>query len=118
MRGKVPKKLIFEERILSELNSYLRQRAKDSFFTSISFTKVELNRDYSQAKVYWDSFREESQSEGDLKLDEAKGKLRSHLAKVLEVRHTPALEFCYDNQFHSEKKIEEILHREAKKGKF
>lgn len=111
------KKTKFEERILTELNSFLRTRVSDKRLQMMSFTKVKLNNDLSEAKVYWDSFDASKRSDAQEGLDSARGKLRSHLAKVIQARHIPNLVFIYDSQFESEKEIEKILSEESKKGR-
>ena len=35
----------------------------------------------------------------------------SSLAKILKVRHVPALTFVYDNQYEEEKKITDLLNK-------
>ena len=111
------KKAMFEERILNELNMILRRDMNDTRLQFVSLTHVELSNDFSMAKVYWDTF--DSGKRGDIKkaLHSAHGKLRSNLAKVLNVRHTPDLTLLYDGQFESEKAIDELLEKEAKEGK-
>lgn len=111
------KKAMFEERILNELNMILRRDMNDSRFQFVSLTHVELSNDFSMAKVYWDTF--DSGKRGDIKkaFNSAHGKLRSSLAKVLNVRHTPDLTLIYDGQFDGEQAISEILDKEAKDGK-
>ena len=61
------------------------------------------------AKVYWDTF--DSSKRGDAKkaIEGLAGKMRSLLAKNLDVRHTPILEFYYDSQFEDEMKITQLL---------
>lgn len=104
-----PGKSVFEERIKNTINSSLRGELKDPRFLMMSATRVELNQDYSAAKVYWDTF--DSSKRGDVKaaLEGVAGKLRSVLAKKLNVRHTPELSFVYDSQFEDEKNIERLL---------
>lgn len=111
------KKLKFEERILSELNLFLRKNATDSRLQLMSFTKVSLNNDFSEAQIYWDTFDVDSKEFIRESLDNTRGRLRSHLAQVISARHTPALQFYYDSQFESEKEIESILDEESKKGR-
>lgn len=111
------KKTKFEERILAELNSHLRMRVSDKRLQMISITKVELNNDFSEAKVYWDSFDEQARAQAQEGLDAAKGRLRTHLAQAIQARHMPYLSFFYDSQFESEKEIENILADESKKGR-
>ena len=111
------KKAMFEERILKELNMILRRDLNDTRMQFVSLTHVELSNDFSMAKVYWDTF--DSGKRGDVKkaLASAQSKLRSCLAKVLNVRHTPDLTLIYDSQFEGEQAINEILEQEAKEGK-
>lgn len=111
------KKDKYEERILAEVNSLLRSKVSDPRLQFVSITKVELNKDFSVAQVYWDTF--ESSQRGDAKkaMESARGKLRSLLAQNLSVRAVPQLEFFYDSQFESEQVIEKILASEQEKGK-
>lgn len=111
------KKEKFEERILAELNSLLRTRISDKRLQFVSITKVELNADYSEAKVYWDTFNGDLKEDAKQGMKAVSGKMRSHLAQVIKVRHVPNLEFLYDSQFESEREIEDLLAEEAKKGR-
>lgn len=87
----------------------LRREISDPRLSMISITKVELNKDFSQAKIYWDTF--DSSKRGDVKkaIDGVSKKMRSLLAKNLDVRHTPELFFIYDSQFEDEMKITQLL---------
>lgn len=116
-KEKVIKKTKFEERILNELNLILRQGLNDSRLQFASLTKVELSNDYSRADVYWDTF-DGNKKEGIAEaLGSAQSKLRSSLAAVLKVRHTPEINLIYDSQYESEQAISQILGSEAKNGK-
>jgi len=117
MSAKNPyKKQRLEEQILFELNRVLRTETSDSRLQNVSITKVSINRDYSQAEVYWDTF--DTAKRGDAK--EAIGgmskRLRSILAGTLEIRHVPSLVFKYDAQFEAEKNIVDILNAEKNKS--
>ena len=107
------KKEKYEEQLLNEINLFLRRELKDSRLSFVSITKVELNKDYSQAKVYWDTF--DGQKRGDIKkaIDGVAGKVRSLLAKVLKVRQVPNITFEYDSQYEAELKISKILQEEG-----
>lgn len=108
-KGGSHSKTMFEERIKNEISSSLRGELNDPRLVLMSITRVELNQDYSVASVYWDTF--DSSKRGDVKsaIDGTKGRLRTLLAKKLNVRHTPALTFIYDSQFEDEMKIEQLL---------
>lgn len=105
----VSSKDLFQDKIRNEISLMLRREIADPRLTMISVTRVELNQDYSVAKVYWDTF--DSSKRGDAKkaIEGLSGKMRSLLAKHLQVRHTPILEFYYDSQFEDEMKITQLL---------
>ena len=111
------KKIKFQDRILGELNVLLRGSLSDSRLQFASFTKVELNNDFSEAKVYWDTFDQEKREGIDSAMKAARSKLRALLANNLNVRHTPSLTMVYDNQFESEQEILKLLGDEEKAGK-
>lgn len=108
-------KTVFEDKIKDEISMLLRTSLNDPRFVMMSITRVELNQDYSQATVYWDTF--DSAKRGDVKtaVDGIRGKLRSMLAKNLKVRHTPDLTFIYDSQFEDEQRIQDLLDQERNK---
>jgi ribosome-binding factor A len=105
-------KVIFEDKIKNEISSLLRTSLNDPRLIMMSITRVELNQDYSMATVYWDTF--DSTKRGDVKdaVEGTRGKLRSLLAKNLNVRHTPDITFIYDSQFEDEARIQKLLDEE------
>lgn len=102
-------KVMFEEKIRDAINVALRQSLKDPRLTMVSVTRVELTNDYSQAKVFWDTYDAEKRGDTKKAVEGVASKLRSILAKELNVRHTPELFLYYDSQFEDERKIEELL---------
>jgi ribosome-binding factor A len=102
-------KVKYQELIMNELNTYLRTQLSDPRFITMSITKVELNVDYSKAKVYWDTFDAHTRGDAKRAIEQSKGKLRSLLAKNLNLRHVPELHFAYDSQYEDELKITQIL---------
>lgn len=102
-------RVVFEEKIKNELNMALRRDLSDPRLTMISFTRVELTQDYSQAKVYWDTFDANRRGDAKKAVEGVASKLRSILAKELKVRHTPSLQLFYDSQYDDEKNIEDLL---------
>ena len=116
MANKNFKKEKYKDQILNEVNACLRKMS-DSRLRFVSVTSVEVTPDYSYATLYWDTY--DSSKRGDAKkaMESALGTLRSHLSKVLKVKHTPELKLEYDSQYESEQKITQILQDEASKGK-
>jgi len=103
---------VYQERIRNELNLILRREVSDPRLTLASITKVELNQDFSMAKVYWDTF--DASARGDVKkaFEGVDGRFRTLLAKNVKFRHTPALTFIYDSQYEDEMKITKLLNEE------
>lgn len=107
------KKEKYEERLLNEINGLLRSTIKDGRLSRVSITKVELSPDYGYATVSWDTYDSHTRGDAKVAIQAAAGKIRTELAKVLEVRHVPSLTFVYDNQFEEQQKIVDLLKREA-----
>lgn len=107
------KKDKFEERLLNDINSLLRMTIRDPRLQFVSITKVEMSPDYSYATCHWDTFNSGTRGDAKKALEEAKGKIRSELAKTMEVRHVPSLTFVYDNQFEEELKITKLLNSDS-----
>ena len=115
-KQKAFKKEKYQEGLIKEISLIFRSEIKDSRLTFVSITKVELNNDYSVAKVYWDTVDASKRGDAKKALDNAAGKVRGLLASRLQARHTPSIEFHYDSQFESEKKIDDLLSSNSDEG--
>jgi ribosome-binding factor A len=83
------------QRSLSEL---LRFETKDPGLADVALTAVELSRDLSVAKIYFNLLNPDDDPQPALKgLKRASGFLRSKLGASLSVRHVPELRFVYDD---------------------
>lgn len=111
------KKKQFESEIQKEANSFFRGGLNNPAFTFVSITKVQLNDDFSTATLYWDTFDASKRGNIKAEIEKSAGKVRSHLARALNVRHTPVVTFEYDSQFEDEATIESLLRNEKDKGK-
>lgn len=111
------KKSILSEKILQGANSFLRTGVSNSSLTFVSITRVELSDDISAAKLYWDTFDASKRGDAKKAIESLAPKVRTHLSKLLKMRHVPAISFVYDSQFDEEKKITDLLDDEAKNGK-
>ena len=73
---------------------------------------VVVSRDLSYAKIYVSSPVEDvNEQEIIAVFMNAAGFLRSALAKSLNLRKTPELQFHYDNSFKNARKIEALIHK-------
>ena len=106
-------KVKYEEMILNEVNLGLRRDFKDPRLTLVTVTRVELNQDYSAAKLYWDTYDSKTRGDATAAIKNIAGKMRSRLASNLNVRHVPELHFIYDSQFEDELRITGILKENA-----
>ncbi|MBT3981830.1 MAG: 30S ribosome-binding factor RbfA [Bacteriovoracaceae bacterium] len=114
-REKYNKRAQYEDGLKEEGNLLLRQGFSDPRLQFISFTRVELSPDYSWSKFYWDTFKVEKRGDAKVALEGIRGKFRSLLSKVLNLRYTPSVTFIYDAQFESTHNIEQILNSEKEK---
>lgn len=115
--AKYSKKEQYEQSILNEVNKLLRTGMDNKSLSFVSITKVEMSQDFAYATLYWDTFDASKRGDISQALESSLGKMRSHLAKTLKVRHTPALSVKYDSQFEDSQNIEDILNSEKDKGK-
>ena len=98
------------QRIVSEL---LIEGLKDPRIDSMtSVSKVELSNDTSVATIYFSIYGSQKTKEDTLDaLENAKGYIRSRLAKVLEIRQVPELRFKIDESVEYSIEIQKILNK-------
>lgn len=95
--------------IVKELSYILAYEVKDNDIKFVTVTDCKLAPDLSYAKIYI-TVLDDSKKESTLKaLKEASGFIRKELASRVEMRHTPELEFVYDESIAYGKKIENII---------
>lgn len=101
------------ERIASDIIKYLSNilltETNDELLKSITLTEVKVSKDLSYAKVYFTSILDMNHKEIEKEMKEAAPFLRGKLAKVLEVRNIPELQFTYDETIEYATKIERII---------
>lgn len=98
------------QRIISEL---LIEGLKDPRIDQMtSVSKVELSNDTSVATIYYSIYGSQKTKEDTLSaLENAKGYIRSRLAKVLEIRQVPELRFKIDESVEYSIEIQKILNK-------
>ena len=103
------------EAIRNELSMLLLTKVGDPKLAEVAFSRVQLADDLQYARIFFsvpgDKKRQVAAEEG---LQRAKGFMRSHLAKVLNMRYTPELHFVYDHQAEKVIEIEKLLQEIAK----
>jgi ribosome-binding factor A len=98
-----------QEEIKRTLSEVLEFEARDPRIGFATITRVILSADLHYATVFFD-FLDEERKEELLKLfGRDRGFFRSELAKRLNLRYTPELEFRQDEELQRARRIEELL---------
>jgi len=103
----------FQEEIMNTLNLFLRRKASDSRLNMVSITKVELNKDFSVATVYWDTYDAHKRGDAKAAISAATSRMRRELAQTLNYRQAPELRVVYDSSFEDENFIENLIEEES-----
>lgn len=102
------------ERISTEILRYVNQiileEIEDEEIKKITITECNVTNDLSYANIYFTTYSELTKKEIEDKLSEAAGFIRGKLSSLIELRHTPALRFKYDDTIENGQKIEKIIH--------
>jgi ribosome-binding factor A len=92
--------------IRNELSVLLIKKVGDPNIAGVSISRVQVTDDLKYAKIYYTVLGKGKAIGLAAKgLERAKGFMRSHLAKTLNLRYTPALQFFYDE---TAEKVEEV----------
>ncbi len=95
------------ELIKRELVLLFKHKINDPRFQAVRVTEVQTSRDFGQSKVFY-SINKDAKNTTKL-LNNKQGFFRHHLSQNIELRHTPALKFVYDDTPISSARIDELL---------
>lgn len=106
------------EAVKEELALLLLQKIRDPDVATVAITRVEVSDDLKYAKIHY-------RVRGGAKarhlaakgMERARGFMRSHLAKTLNLRYTPALQFYYDETGDKVEEVEQLLREIAEENK-
>ena len=99
---------IYNNGFMEELNIIFGTEVKNEVLKSVVVTSVKITNDLSFAKVYYTCFNEDKKLVSK-ELRDSEGYLRSMLAKRIDMRHTPELNFVYDESLEYAKRIEDKI---------
>ncbi len=95
------------QRVLSEK---LIRGLKDPLPGFVTIKSVEVNRDFTRAKVFYSVFGSEEQKKGAQEvLDASRGLLRSEVGRKVRLRNTPDLVFIADETGETAARIHKLL---------
>ena len=95
--------------IMRELSSIIYNEAKDEVIKSITITAADVTSDLGLAKIYYTFLGDYDKKDVQKELDHASSYLRTELAERIDIRHTPALRFIFDESIEFGSNIEKIL---------
>ena len=100
-------------RIESDTQKYisdiLLNEARDEILKTITITGCRITNDLSYCKVYFTSLSDMDAKTLEKELNEASPFIRGKLSEKLDIRHTPSLQFIYDESIEYGNRIESII---------
>ena len=96
-------------KISSDIARVISESLFEEILKSITITGCKVARDLSYAKVYFTSLRDMDRKSLVKEVNEASSFIRGEVANRLDLRHTPILEFVYDESIEYAKNIEDII---------
>ena len=104
-----------DEAVREVLSDAISHQVKDPRVGFVTVTAVETAPDLRRARVFVSVLGEQGVRERSLDgLRSAHGVLQRAVARELRLKHTPALEFVYDDTSERGMRIAELIDREAK----
>lgn len=85
------------EQIRRELAVLIRDRIKDPRVGMVTLLDVEVSKDLSHAKIWFDVLKTDHALDTQEALNHAAGFLRHELGQLMKLRVTPTLHFFYDD---------------------
>jgi len=102
------------ETVRDALVEVFRHDLKDARLVMVSITEVEVSPDLHLGRVFLSGLNEDETRQIVKDLQAQQGKIRHFLGQRIRLRHTPELEFRYDDTSARAGRIEDLL-RENKK---
>ena len=100
------------DQIQRNLAQLIQQEIADPRLGLVNINDVEVSRDYAVARVFVTFVDRETPAEIEASLsalNKAAGFLRAHLAKNLNARTTPRLQFVYDKSSREGSKMDRLI---------
>ncbi len=99
-----------EDRIFEELSTILLMEVSDPRLSTVSITKVKVDRELAFANIYVSSLEGSESAEEIIEgLKHAGGYLRRELAHRIDIKHTPRLRFYWDPSPEHAERIEQLI---------
>ncbi|MGE5816603.1 MAG: 30S ribosome-binding factor RbfA [Deltaproteobacteria bacterium] len=94
------------------ISDLLRKEIRDPRINAVTVTGVKVSKDLRHARVYFSLLgRQEDRKTVSAGLKSATGFIRSKVAKQLNLRFVPTLEFFYDESEDEAQRIDDLLNQ-------
>ncbi len=104
--------------IRHEVSILLINKLQDPKVQNVYITRVEVTDDLKHARLFFTVLGGKKEvRNAQSGLQRAKGFIRSHLAKTLNLRYTPALQFRYDETAEKVEEVEKLFQEIASERK-
>jgi len=95
--------------ISRNISEIIANDSRDTLLKTITITGCNVASDLSSAKIYFTSLSDLAKEELEKEMAEAAPYIRSELSQRVDIRHTPALRFIYDESIEYGNRIEKII---------
>lgn len=102
--------------IKTEIAALLLRKIQDPRLDGVSITRVEMSDDLGHAWIFYSLIGDETPENVAKGLASATGFIRSSLARVLKMRHVPALDFQQDLAALKQAEMERLLREIAEEN--
>jgi len=99
------------KRIQQKISELLLHDIRDPRATFVTITRVTISQDLAKAKVYWSVLEERHRSKVTHMFEHAKVYFRTSVARDINIRSAPLLEFHFDEGMMAAERIEQVLRR-------
>ena len=96
--------------IRKELSMFFLQKVRDQKLSDVTVTNVRVTDDMKNARIFYTVYGDQkNRRQAAEALKRATGFVRSHLAKILNLRYTPALIFEYDTKADKVEELDQLF---------
>ncbi len=99
------------EAIRNELSLLLLREVRDPRLARVTISRVVMSPDLKLARIFFFVPVGTDRNAAVRGMERAQGFFRTHLARTLNLRYTPALSFIYDSSNEEAERIEALLRR-------
>lgn len=99
------------DQIHKDLMAIFRHKMKDPRVSWVTINDVEVTSDYSLAKIFWTVLDSSKKEEIAIIIEDARGFIRSELAKGLNTYTVPHLKFVYDESLERGAKLLSLMNK-------